>query len=150
MYVIYILLIAVIGMFIYAIIQQIFLGRPFGDKPAPDAVLVIATVLMLALLISLYRSKLETKITNEGVSFKWIPFKNSYSLYKWEDIEKAEIIKYGFVGYGLRLSRYGIIYNIGGNRGLRLVLKSGRKFVLGTQQPEEMERYLKSIPNSKL
>jgi hypothetical protein len=63
----------------------------------------------------------------------------------WSEINKVEIISYGFVGYGWRLTQYGTIYNIGGNMGLRLHLKSGKKVVLGTQKTKELANFLGQI-----
>jgi hypothetical protein len=142
-YLIYMLLFSLLALFIYAGIEQIVFGRPFGAKPAPNAVLLLFTLFILSLLVLFYITKLETVITNEGVLFRWAPLQKSYNKFSWNEIERAEIISYGFVGYGLQLSSYGMIYNVSGDRGLRLHLKSGRKVVLGTQKPDELEDFLR-------
>ncbi|MGB5272717.1 MAG: hypothetical protein WBN39_01570, partial [Flavobacteriaceae bacterium] len=66
--------------------------------------------------------------------------------FKWEDIDKAEIIKYRFVGFGIRLSfKYGTVYNIKGNLGMALHLKDGKKYLIGTQKPEELQKAIASF-----
>lgn len=144
-YFIYLLIVGILGIFIYADIQQIILGHTFGNRPAPDIFLIIATLLLLTMLVLFYQIKFETKINDEGVFFRWVPFKKTYSQFNWSSVGKAEIFKYGFVGFSWRLTPYGTVYTTGGNTGLRLILKSGRKIILGTQKPKEVEIFLRQL-----
>jgi hypothetical protein len=144
-YIIYSLLVALLGLFLYADFEQIVFDRPFGDKPASNSVLLFVTLFLLALLVLAYQTKLETMITDDGVSFRWKPYQKTYRKYGWGEIEKVQIVNYGFVGYGWRLTPYGTIYNVAGDTGLQLHLKSGKKVVLGTQKPNELSRFLRQI-----
>ena len=144
MYFIFILLVCIMGLFLYADIQQIVFGKPFGDKPAPNLVLIVFTLFISSIIFLLFRAKLETRINKEGVFFKWVPFQTGYTMYKWSNIDKAEIISYSFVGYGFRLTPYGTVHTVGGNKGLQLILKSGRKVVIGTQKSGEIKAILES------
>ncbi len=66
--------------------------------------------------------------------------------WKWSDIQSAKIIKYGFVGYGIRLSlNHGTVYNIKGNKGMLIQLKNGKKRLIGTQKPEELSKVILAI-----
>jgi hypothetical protein len=98
---------------------------------------------LLVLLFFLF-SKLETKITADQIQLKHLIFvKKSF---KWNDIEAAELIKYGFVGYGIRISiKYGTVYNVKGDKGLRITLRNGKKYFIGTQKPEELEVVVKKL-----
>ena len=49
-------------LFIYAIVQQIFLSTPFGSKPAPDFVLILVELFLLLFLFFLMSIKLKTNI----------------------------------------------------------------------------------------
>ena len=63
-----------------------------------------------------------------------------------KDIEEAELIKYGFVGYGIRLSiKYGSVYNVKGDKGLRITLKNGKKYLIGTQTPDNLKGVVKKL-----
>jgi hypothetical protein len=145
LYVAYFILLALLALTTYAVVQQMILHKPFGDKPAPTGVWIILKMFLLAFLLLFYKLKLQTKVTNEGVFFRWRPFRKSYREFSWSDIEKAEIINYGSVGYGIRLTPYGTIHNVAGDKGLLLVLKSRKKFILGTQKPEELAEFLRQI-----
>ena len=145
MYFIYFLILALLSLFIYASVKQIGLGQPFGEKPGPNYILIVISLFILTLLIVLYKAKLQTLITDEGISLRWRPFQNAYRKFRWSDIDKVEIISYGFVGYGLRLTPYGTVHNVAGDTGIRLHLKSGKKVVLGTQKPNELADFLRKI-----
>jgi hypothetical protein len=145
MYFVFVLLGGILALFIYADFQQLVLGKPFGEKHASNITLLLVTMFMLFLLFTLIATTLETSVTNKGVSFCWKPFQKNPKQYDWSDIANAEIIHYGFVGYGLRITSYGLVYTAGGNTGLKLELKSGRKIIIGTQKPEELEEFLQGI-----
>jgi hypothetical protein len=68
----------------------------------------------------------------------------------WRDVEKAEVINYGWVGgWGLRKSRkYGTVYNTSGSKGLHLVLKNGKQMVIGTQKEKELKAFLEQLKNN--
>lgn len=143
MYVFYTLLGALILMFLYADFQQLVLHKPFGEEPAPDLVLIIATLIPTVLLYIFAITKLETRITAEGVSFRWTPFQNNYTLYKWSDIISISMIEYGFVGYGIRLAKYGIVHTAGGHHGLQITLKGNKHITIGTQVAGVLKNILK-------
>jgi hypothetical protein len=145
MYFVFALLASILVLFIYGDVKQIVFGKPFGDKPTSNAVLIMATLFLAFLFYALFATKLETGITNKGVSFRWRPFQKKVKQFNWSDISKAEIIHFGFVGYGLRITSKGLIYTAGGNTGLKLELKSGRRIIIGTQKPEEMEEFLQEL-----
>jgi len=139
----WVLLLGILSIFVYGDIQQIILGKPFGDKPAPDFVLILSTLGILGLCYFFYLLKIITTITNEYIHIKYSFFVDKKV--KWRDVKKAEIIQYSFVGYGLRLSfKYGTVYNASGNKGLQIHSKFG-KFVVGTQKPEELAQIMSNF-----
>ena len=99
MYLIYILLTGLLALFLYADTQQIILGKSFGDKPAPDFVLIIATLFHMVILLLFYFTKLETRINKDGIFYRCTPFNRKFKKISRDNISKAEIIKYGFVGW---------------------------------------------------
>jgi len=92
--------------------------------------------------------RLRTRITKREVEFQFYPFvKRKYA---WRDIEKAEVLDYGFVGgWGIRIgTKYGTVYNVAGKKGLQLILKNGKKIVIGTQKSAELGRWLEQMRNT--
>jgi len=82
---------------IYGLIQQLFLGIPFGSNPAPDTVLVIVAVIFgLMLPTFLYKINLTTEVHSDGLYIRFFPFHLSFHKIALEDIK-------GFgLGYPLR------------------------------------------------
>ncbi len=92
--------------------------------------------------------KLNTEINSEGifVNFFGIPF--CKRAIKWEDLQSISIITYSpltdYGGWGVRysISGNGWCYNVAGTKGIKMVYKNGKPFLIGTQKPEEAEKII--------
>lgn len=139
----WLLLIAILIIPLYGVYQQIYLDVPFGNNPMPNTGLLLFLFFMILLLVFFRMMRLETTIDKNRIHYKFFPFFNKYV--SWEKIASAKIVDYGFVGYGIRYgSKHGVVYNTRGSKGLAIVLKNGTKFCIGTQKPEELEKYIKT------
>lgn len=113
----------------------------FYMGPANLGALVLLVISLLFLTM-----RLITQVDEEGIKFNFFPFlKRAYS---WQEIISARVVEYGFMGgWGIRLfTSYGTIFNVKGSKGLAVELKNGKKFCLGTQRPDELQKILSSIP----
>lgn len=130
---------------VYGIFQQMVLNEPFGDQPTSDIGLIIIFVLNVGICVFLWMIQLKTTITKEEIVINYPPLAKKRFL--WSEIEKAEIVQYSpLIGYGLRIwTSYGTVYNVKGNRGLFLILKNGKKYMIGTQRHRELEDIIKSL-----
>lgn len=97
---------------------------------------VLIVVISVLPMLSLEIMRLQTEYSDEGISLNFVPFAKAH--YKWSEIEKADMINYGFVGgWGIRIgTQYGTVYNTQGSEGLSLTLKNGKRVVIGTQKPD--------------
>ncbi|WP_298486843.1 hypothetical protein [uncultured Maribacter sp.] len=103
-------------------------------------------LLTLAVVVLLFFMKMTTVITEDKIAIKHMYVVKKDFL--WEDIASAEIITYGFVGYGKRYSiKHGIVYNMRGNKGLAIKLKNGKKYLIGTQKEENLREVVRNIQN---
>ena len=109
--------------------------------------LLSSLVFVIGLNVLFFFSKLKTKIITEGVSVVFHPFFTKPKLFRWEDIEKAFVRKYQplweYGGWGIRFGMKGRAYNTSGNKGLQLLMKSGKRILIGTQKSDELDAYLK-------
>ncbi|NNJ88946.1 MAG: hypothetical protein HKP53_06060 [Eudoraea sp.] len=130
---------------IYGIIQQIVFEQPFGDQPMSDLGLIIFFIGMLAICYFLWMLKLRTTITKDEIRIHFLPLAKKRFL--WKDVEQAQIVKYSpLIGYGLRIwTPHGTVYNVKGNRGLFLILKNGKKYMIGTQRHREVEDIIQGL-----
>lgn len=112
------------------------------------AIAMAAMALSMALLASL---KLKTRIDDEGVRYRLQPFHMREKLILWDEIDTIHVRKYSpmaeYGGWGMRHSiKHGKAFNVRGNYGIQIVLKSGKKILIGTQKAEEAARVLEKKP----
>ncbi|MEO6347595.1 MAG: hypothetical protein ABIO60_06760 [Aquaticitalea sp.] len=130
---------------LFAIYKQLILGVKFGDKPMSDLGIIVFSVLIFSLIAMFFFMRLKTEIDKHEIKINFFPFvKKRVS---WKEIKSAKIVNYGFVGgWGIRLwTTYGTVYNIRGNKGLAIELVNGKKFLIGTQKETELNRIVKTI-----
>lgn len=140
-----------IGVSILVIVQvPLDLIKSTNEESLPThsiIVLLLSIAFVIGLNALFFFSKLKTNINTEGVSVVFHPFFNKPKLFRWEDIEKAFVRKYQplweYGGWGIRFGMKGRAYNTSGNKGLQLIMKSGKKILIGTQKSDELDGYLK-------
>lgn len=107
-------------------------------------------VVLVCLLIFLVR--LRSRIDAEGVHIRFFPFVWQEKTWLWEDIGEVYVKRYSpweYGGWGYRLSGAGTAYSTKGNYGIQLVLKkSGSRILIGTQNPEEVQRILSQFKSA--
>ena len=138
----------------YALYQQTVNGIQVGDEPAPNAVLAIFIVVMMALLWTYLAMKLEVWIDQEGIHYRFWPliFKERlisiYEIQRYEIRQYRPIIDYG--GWGMKKSfKWGRAYNISGNIGLQLYLNNNKKVLFGTQRQQAILHAMDTVMAEK-
>lgn len=139
-------------LFIYTVmaIQSLILaGAILGFKDNHVKLIITGLsggLLPVILLLLACNTKLETHLDKSGIQYKCTPFQKKPRTISWTSVEKAEVIRYDYVGHGYRISRkYGTVHNVTGKMGLQIILKSGEKLLIGTQKPEEMKDFLSTL-----
>ena len=130
---------------IVGIYKQLILGENLGDNPMSDFSLLIFSIIMFSLVGLFLIMKLKTSIDKNGINMHFFPFiKKSVD---WQQIKNVKVVNYGFVGgWGIRLwTKYGTVYNVKGDKGLEIVLKSGKKFLIGTQKETELSTIIEEM-----
>lgn len=107
---------------------------------------IFALIMPLLLLLSM---KMETKITDTGVHVSMFPLLMRTRHFEWSDIDKAYMRTYQplkeYGGWGIKGTGSNRAYNVSGKEGLQLELKDGRRILIGTQKPQEMDEVLRII-----
>lgn len=146
------LLIVVCSMPLYGLYSQMVLGKPFGNNPMSNSGLVLLFCFLLLTAVFVLNITLRTKICKDGIYVKMFPFHAKFKVYHKESLAEAYVRKYQPVkeygGWGLRYGfKNGIAFNVSGNMGLQLELKSGKKILIGSNKPKELEHALTQFWN---
>jgi hypothetical protein len=140
-------------LFIYAIVKQVFLGEPFGTKPAPDFVLILVELVLLLLFIFLISIKLKTRITDTGIYYRLFPFQFKETFIEWHELKDVYIRQYNsFHEYGGWGIRYGtaktgkaINTTASSDKGLQLRFNDGKLLLIGTARPDEIKLIIDAV-----
>lgn len=142
------IIVIVIGTAYYATIN--------ADEDTALVVSLISLAITFPIVLGLLYLRLETRIDNEGVTVKFKPFGFTKKHFSWSEIKKCYVRKYDsseFGGWGLRgIGRDWKAYFIYGNKGIQIVTRKDKEFLIGTQRPaaakDVLKRYFQPIPKS--
>jgi hypothetical protein len=105
---------------------------------------IISLLIFLLVILLFLFLKLKTIITLEYIKIQYFPFFTK--IINWTDIDTVNIVTYGFVGYGIRVSfKHGMVYNVKGNKGLAIRLKSDKRLLIGTQKEKKLEQLITQL-----
>ncbi|MES1218473.1 MAG: hypothetical protein ABUT20_23405 [Bacteroidota bacterium] len=106
------------------------------DKESKDIMALLILIPVESLMLYLfYIVKLETVVTSDGVFYRWRPFFRKYSFIEKKEIDEAKPDKGPALSYGYHyLPGYGNVHNMGPGKGMRFVLKGGKRIFIGTQK----------------
>jgi len=144
-----IIVILTLALALWSFVQQIILGIPFGNNPAPDETLIVLLLIPVILFGFIFLLALHTRIDQHGITYRFAPVHRKGRIIKWESVKKIYVRKYKpiaeYGGWGFRIGRCGKAFNTGGNMGLQLELNDGKKILIGTRNPGEMKRVLEKL-----
>jgi len=110
-----------------------------------DRLLISAIIEVILLICAIVFSKLTIKIDGEtlracfamGLVFKKVPL---------AEIAACEPIRIRWwYGWGIHLTPYGWLYNVSGSHAVAITLRDGRKFALGTDDPQGLADAIRSL-----
>jgi len=121
-------------------ISSLFLLEDKTPLPVGDLAFPIGMVLLLNVLFLGF--KLSTQIKEDSLSYRFFPF-TRWRTFRFEAIETMELIEYNglweYGGWGIKWNGDSWSYTTGGKWGI-LVKTQDKKFLLGTQKPEEAKQ----------
>lgn len=126
-----------------------YLNGNTGSTAMGRTTMLLVTGVILLVTVLLAVSKLETRITRKGIAVRLFPFQLDTRFISWEDIHSATVRKYNplfeYGGWGIKGFRDDRALNVKGNMGMQLVLKDGKRLLIGTDKPEELEHLLRVL-----
>lgn len=140
------IILGVLGICIYAKIktvqfsESLFNGSNFS---------LIRPIFLLPALF--YFLKLKTRIEENGIYVRFIPFHFKEIFIAWDQLETCGIRTYSPLGeYGGWGIKYGFggagkVYNVSRKQGLPLYFKDGSRLLIGTQKPQEIQEIINKL-----
>lgn len=113
-----------------------------------EASLTIALIACISSIniIAFYLTKLETVVTEDGIFYRWRPYRKRYSQLSWDQIGTITVKKYPYLKYGYHTNRdFGKVHTIDGNRGILFELADGKRVYIGTQKLPALQHTLEQI-----
>ena len=128
---------------------QIVIGEPFGTNPAPDILVIVLLVIFgIIFQVWFFVMRLEVQVTRTDLRFRLFPLHLQWREFPLATIVEAEAVTYRpileYGGWGIRIGRKGMAYNVSGNRGVQVTLEGGKSFLLGSLQPENLASAIQS------
>ncbi|MEO9482161.1 MAG: hypothetical protein ABJG47_01890 [Ekhidna sp.] len=121
------------------------LGLVFKSDEEGVIGLILAAVVTAGVVVLFYSSKLYVSIDQDHLYYRYPPFVNKEKKISKDDIKEMYVRKYKpireYGGWGYRFRfKSGRAMNVAGDIGLQLVLKNGKRLLIGTQKPEAMKQ----------
>jgi hypothetical protein len=150
---VWVMLLAVNGIFAYAIVQQVIFDKPFGNTPMSNTNLLLISFIPLSLLVFVFSIRLDINISSAGIRYRYYPFQLSETLIEWEELSEAYMRKYSsfyeYGGWGIRVGNVktnrAINTSASCNIGLQLEFKNGSSLLIGTRRPNEIKEILNQL-----
>jgi hypothetical protein len=143
----WVLLIGVLAVLAWGAYGQLAHGTPFGNHPVSDATLSLIFGAVLLLVIWLYTLKLVTEVDDLEIRTQFVPMWRTRHI-PFGEINEAQAVTYhpllDYGGWGIRMGANGWAYNVSGNRGVRILYRGGRTFLIGSQRAEELAQAIQT------
>ncbi|QYA25724.1 hypothetical protein G3I01_09475 [Gramella sp. MT6] len=102
-------------------------------------------IVLVILIICVLR--LHTRIDANGIKTRFEPVGYFRKEFKWSEINQCYVRKYSpwseYGGWGIRVFRKAKAYNVSGNMGIQIITKDKKKFLIGTNKPEEARKVIR-------
>jgi hypothetical protein len=145
----------------YIAINKLLLNTPVGNNNASNSEMLILWLLFGILFpIFFYKLKLTTEVRKSGLYIRFFPFHLSFKRIprEREKLKKHEVRTYSpiteYGGWGIKWGSGGKAYNVSGNRGVQLEFTDGKRLLIGSQKPEQLdsaiEHYFKNYDKTEI
>ncbi len=102
--------------------------------------IAVALVLFSSLTVVIWEEEMEAR-------FGPGPIRKRFKL---NEIESCQVVKnHWYYGWGIRLTPHGVLFNVSGFHAVEIKLRTGKKFRIGTDVPQELEGAIRQAINSR-
>ncbi|HSP10895.1 MAG TPA: hypothetical protein VLO29_00075 [Salegentibacter sp.] len=143
----------ILGVVILVIFLQLFRKQAIFSEQEKIILILFALVPGILMSLLIFSMSLNTRIDSSGINVYWKPLKFLNRHYSWEEMSKCYVRTYSpireYGGWGLRGFGTNQAWNVSGKTGIQIVKKSGKKFLVGTREPEHAKQVITRHFNKK-
>ncbi|MBU2928505.1 hypothetical protein [Winogradskyella psychrotolerans] len=143
----------IVILLVSAIVPISIYVKEYLEDPSKNSTLELFSLILIVLFATgfIFFFKLTTRIDDKGIHYKFFPFHWNLKSIQWNEIDKAYVRTYDPLGeYGGWGLKGGILWNkakgkainVSGDIGIQLLLKNGKKLLIGTQKENEAKHVL--------
>ena len=129
--------------------HNVFYKKAVGQSLLSFSSIIFVAALLLVVGLLIYKSRLVTSIGQEGIWYRFSPLQVRNRFIAWSELEEVRVRQYDAIseygGWGIKFGSEGKAYTVKGRYGLQLEATDGRKILIGTQRPIELERLILSL-----
>ncbi len=136
----------------WGFVQQIVMGQPWGNRPAPDWMMVpLWLVFGIGLPLFFLYLRLIVTVTDESIDIHFRPL--TRRTIPMADVTHVEARTYAplreYGGWGIRGLGSNRAYNVSGDCGVELTLVDSRKVMIGSQRADELAQAIAAARGSE-
>jgi hypothetical protein len=129
------------------LVSVVVLAGESSDKTEGVTAIISVFSIMALAMVLIFNIKLETRIDEKGIQYKYFPF------IKWRLIEKRKIREAKVVsfspltdhgGWGIKGNKTTKAYTVIGDTGLSIDVGEKKKILIGTQKPKELGDFIEN------
>ncbi len=108
--------------------------------------LILTCIAALLVFILFFGTTLRTKFDTDGVHVRLSPFHIKWRFYPWSLIKTCQVRNYNplteYGGWGIKGTKHDRAFNISGKQGVQFEFKDGNRLLIGTQKPQDVQKWL--------
>jgi hypothetical protein len=116
------------------------------EKQELGIALVVVIGIMSLIMTLLFHIKMETRIDDQGIHYRYLPFIRTWRLIPKASILSVEVISFNpimnYGGWGMKGNRTTKLYNLTGDQGVLINTGDSKKVLLGTLKAKELRSFL--------
>lgn len=139
------IILSIFGIIIFVwLFVRFNLEKPIGKDLISDFQLIVFSFVLVFIIVLLFISKLSIFINQYGIFINFFPFLKKHIV--WYGIKEAKIIDCDFIrGWGInKFTNYGTVFKIKGNKGLHIILKNDKEFLIATKHSVKLKKVVET------
>jgi len=134
----------------FSVVPGVYILSTMNEKETGLISIGIVLLVMTGVIVLHVAMRLKVTIDRSAIYYRFPPFVRTERKLDKSDIQAINVRKYQpiweFGGHGYRF-RFGSgrAMSVAGKHGLQLILSNGKRLLIGTQKPEELERAISQL-----